>query len=640
MMNGQIWQRDENTEAAAATDIPAADAQPTMAPAAPAPAAQDDLRGMVAAISRSQAVIEFDLEGRIITANENFLSVMGYSLDEIRGQHHSMFVDADYRRSPEYMDFWRRLNSGEFVADKFKRIGKGGREVWIQASYNPILNANGKPVKFVKFATDITERENQVNEQTAKIEAISRSQAVIEFDLDGTILDANENFLSTVGYQLDEIQGRHHSMFVDAGERESAGYRDFWADLKRGKFRSDKFRRQGKGGKEIWIQASYNPLFDLNGKPFKVVKFASDVTQVEHERMARAEEQNLVVSSLGQGLESLSLGELTFRIENAFPGEYEQLRRDFNSAMERLEETMQAVLSGARSISTGAGEISQASDDLSQRTERQAASLEETAAALEQITATVRATAQNAKQASEIVGSATTAAQEGGQIVETAVKAMTEIENSSRQITEIIGVIDKIAFQTNLLALNAGVEAARAGDAGRGFAVVASEVRALAQRSSEAAKEIETLIKASGKHVDSGVKLVGDTGEALKRIAGQVIEVNSLVNEVSQAAQQQSTGVDEVNVAVGEMDQVTQQNAAMVEEATAASRSLATETDELMKLVNFFKIAGGEVEHTAAPRRTEPVHRPKPVAPRSQAPVVHGNLALKSRPQTDEWEEF
>jgi len=240
--------------------------------------ALSDLRGQIAAISKAQAVIEFDLDGTILTANENFLGAMGYSLEEIRGRHHRMFVDGPYAAGAEYRQFWERLNAGEFQAGEFKRFGKNAKEVWIHASYNPILDAAGKPFKIVKFATDVTQTKLKNADYHGQLAAISKAQAVIEFNLDGTILTANENFLAVMGYRLDEVAGRHHSMFVDAAYGSSAEYRQFWANLNAGQFQSAEYKRFGKGGKEVWIQASYNPIVDLNGKPFKVVKFATDVT--------------------------------------------------------------------------------------------------------------------------------------------------------------------------------------------------------------------------------------------------------------------------------------------------------------------------------------------------------------------------
>src|SRR3954451_21053927 len=230
------------------------------------------------AISKSQAVIEFNMDGTIITANQNFLDAMGYRLDEIQGKHHQMFAPPELRGSEAYKAFWASLNRGEFQAAEYKRIGKGGREVWIQASYNPILDDAGRPVKVIKFATDITARKIRSFEDAGKISAIGRAQAVIEFNLDGTIITANENFLSIMGYRLDEIQGRHHSMFVGAGESDSPAYREFWAKLARGEYQSAEYKRFGKGAKEVWILASYNPILDEAGKPFKVVKFASDIS--------------------------------------------------------------------------------------------------------------------------------------------------------------------------------------------------------------------------------------------------------------------------------------------------------------------------------------------------------------------------
>ena len=312
--------------------------------------------------------------------------------------------------------------------------------------------------------------------------------------------------------------------------------------------------------------------------------------RTEAERAAAAKQQEFVVHSVATGLEKLSSGDLLFRLSTEFGGDYEKLRADFNAAMGKLQETMQAIAANTQGVRSGAEEITQASDDLSRRTEQQAASLEETAAALEQITATVRHTAENATEARNTVSSAKADAERSGEVVRNTVQAMDGIESSSKQIANIIGVIDEIAFQTNLLALNAGVEAARAGDAGRGFAVVASEVRALAQRSADAAKEIKALISASGTQVATGVKLVGETGQALERIVAQVAQLNSLVVDIAASAQEQATGLNEVNAAVNQMDQVTQQNAAMVEEATAASHGLSGEAQELARLVGQFKI--------------------------------------------------
>jgi methyl-accepting chemotaxis protein len=357
--------------------------------------------------------------------------------------------------------------------------------------------------------------------------------------------------------------------------------------------------------------------------------------RVRHEadQIAAAQQSSFVVESLATGLEKLSAGDLLFRLGTPFAREYEKLRGDFNTAMERMQDTMTAIAGTTQGVRSGSGEITAASDDLSRRTEQQAASLEETAAALDEITATVRRTAENAQEARATVSSAKSDAEHSSVVVNDTVTAMSAIETSARQIGTIIGVIDEIAFQTNLLALNAGVEAARAGEAGRGFAVVATEVRALAQRSADAAKEIKTLISASGQQVGSGVRLVGETGKALARIVAQVERLNSLVGDIASSAKEQATALGEVNSAVNQMDQVTQQNAAMVEESTAASHSLASEAEALTKLVAQFRIGAAMDNATPPAARKAPPARPK-------AAPSHRMSAPAAAQPAEEWAAF
>ncbi|KIC59697.1 chemotaxis protein [Brevundimonas nasdae] len=489
--------------------------------------------------------------------------------------------------------------------------------------------------------------QDRLNDLDGKMAAIGRSQAVIEFNLDGTIIDANQNLLTTMGYSLDEIRGAHHRTFMDPAEAASPDYAAFWRELNAGQFLARKFRRLAKGGREVWLQASYNPVFGPDGRPVKVIKLAIDITADEQEAARREAErveaesaQTLLVEALAGVLNKLSAGDLTARIDAPVKGDHVRVRDDYNAAVESLRQTMGQALRAVSGLRGGVGEISSASDDLSRRTEQQAASLEETAAALDQITATVKRSADGAKQASAAALGARAEADRSGEVVRQAIAAMDGIKRSSTQISDIIGVIDEIAFQTNLLALNAGVEAARAGEAGRGFAVVASEVRALAQRSAEAAKEIKTLITTSGQEVAQGVKLVDETGAALSAIAVKVAEMDALVSEIAASAQEQATGLSQVNTAVNQMDQVTQQNAAMVEQTTAAAMSLKSETEQLALLVERFET--GEAPAQTRVHDLSQAAAPVPLA-RERARIrafANGGASAAAAASNAGWEEF
>jgi methyl-accepting chemotaxis protein len=551
---------------------------------------------IVGALGKSFAIIEFDVDGYVINANPSFCTLMGYSIEELKSKHHRILVDSEYARSADYKAFWTRLRQGYHNSGEYRRLTREGREVWLQASYTPVLNRWGKVTKVVKLALDVTEAKIKSSEDASLLKAIFRSQAVIAFDLQGIILDANDNFLSTVGYTKDEVIGRKHAIFVEPNYAVSSEYEAFWAKLRRGEFFSEEFRRFGKGGREVWLQASYNPIFDANNKITKVVKFATDLT----ERMKG-------VAAVGGALAEFAKGDLMQRVHQPLIPSLDKLRVDFNAAAQALQDALVIVARSASSIHAGSEEISVSTDNLSRRTEQQAANLEQTAAALDEITATVRRTADGAVHARKIVATAKQEASDSEAVVRDAVDSMTRIEGSSNQISQIIGVIDEIAFQTNLLVLNAGVEAARAGDAGRGFAVVASVVLALAQRSAEAAKEIKGLISASRQQVSAGVGLVGNAGQALARIARQVGEINSVTADIAASAQEQATGLNEVNAAVNKMDEMTQQNATMVEQTTAASHNLDHEAKELSRLILRFNIGQqGAAALTASPSRAVP----------------------------------
>jgi methyl-accepting chemotaxis protein len=584
-----------------------------------------DYEGQLKAVSKAQAVIEFSLDGKVLTANENFLRTLGYGLAEIQGQHHSLFVEPAARATSEYRVFWDKLARGEFDAGQYKRIGKGGKEVWIQASYNPILDMNGKPFKVVKYATDITADKLKAADSEGQLKAVSKAQAVIEFSLDGKVLTANENFLKTLGYSLVEIQGQHHSLFVEPASRSSSEYRMFWDKLGRGEFDAGQYKRIGKGGREVWIQASYNPIFDMNGKPFKVVKYATDIT----EQVRLAEQMKQTVAEASEIASASANGDLSQRISmNDKSGALAELSKGINSLLENMSSVVLQVKSAAEEVSRGADEISQGNANLSQRTEEQASSLEETASSMEEMTSTVKQNSDNAGQASQLAVAARDQAEKGGEVVSRAVRAMSEINDSSKKIADIIGVIDEIAFQTNLLALNAAVEAARAGEQGRGFAVVASEVRSLAGRSATAAKEIKTLIQDSVKKVDEGSTLVTQSGTTLEQIVTSVKKVADIVAEIAAASIEQSAGIEQVNKAVMQLDELTQQNAALVEEASAASQSVAEQARGLNSSMQRYRVAGAAA--LPADRRSSN----RPWTPKATATHSAGNyegVSLQAR---------
>ncbi len=417
-----------------------------------------DLNGQIAAIHKAQAVIEFDLDGHVLMANQNFLDAMGYTLDELLGRHHRLFVAPDRRDTPQYCAFWDKLKRGEYDAGRYRRIHKDGSDVWLQASYNPIFDQQGRPFKVVKYATDVTEQQRRQADTEGQLAAISKVQGIIEFDLDGNILRANDLFLDAMGYREDELRGRHHSMLVLPEETRSPAYKEFWRKLRGGEYDTGQYLRIGKNGRRVWIEASYNPIFDAEGRPFKVVKFATDITK----RFTAAQTLRVAV----QGL-----------TENA----------------------------------------------------------------------------ERAGQANTLARDACRVAEEGGKTVAGVVRTMGAITDSSKRISEIIGVMDGIAFQTNILALNAAVEAARAGPHGKGFAVVAAEVRSLAQNSASAAKEIKDLITTSVQQIGDGAEQVQSAGATMENIVTSSRRVTEIMGEVVEVSLAQSAKLGEVTEDITQM---------------------------------------------------------------------------------------
>ncbi|MBO6561306.1 MAG: PAS domain-containing methyl-accepting chemotaxis protein [Nisaea sp.] len=485
-----------------------------------------DAAAKLDALDKSQAIIEFQPDGTIITANANFLKTMGYSLKEIVGKHHSMFAEPGYKDSAEYRAFWEDLRAGKYKAAQYKRIGKGGKEVWIEASYNPISNGSGRPYKIVKFATDITEKTKQQALLVGQIEAIRRSQAVIEFELDGTIITANENFLKTMGYGLNEVVGKHHSMFAEPGYAQSAEYKGFWEKLRAGEFAAGQYRRIGKGGKEVWIEASYNPILDPNGKPLKVVKFATDLTK-------RKQENAELADAFEQGVKR------TVESVAASSGD--------------LEMTAQTLAANAEQANQQSATVSSATEEL---------------------TASVNEIARQIAESTRAVGSAVDAADKSEKMV-------SELLSAAQKVGEITKIIAEIAEQTNLLALNATIEAARAGEAGKGFAVVASEVKNLANQTATATEEIAQQVKGIQDSTQT-------TADSIGEIAKIIAQVNEIGTTISSAVEEQSAATQEVSVNISGVAQATHESGESATTVLNYAQSLSSQAGELNQQVEQF----------------------------------------------------
>jgi methyl-accepting chemotaxis protein len=485
--------------------------------------ASSDALATLSALDRSQAVIEFKPDGTVLTANQNFLNAMGYALTEIQGKHHSLFMEPSARDGQDYRDFWNRLKRGEFQAGLFKRIDRNGKEIWLEASYNPIFDKSGQVVKVVKFAANVTKRQTEHADLLGKVNAIEKSQAVIEFKLDGTIITANENFLSVLGYSLGEIQGRHHSMFVDPAERDAATYRQFWEKLNRGEFQAAQYKRIGKNGKIVWIQASYNPILDLNGKPCKIVKFATDITAQ--------------VALLDQ--------------------------------LKRMIDTNFAEIEGAlHSARHQANEASNASGATQSTVQTVAASSEELAA--------------SAKEIADSMARSQQAADTAYRETENADRAAGRLTEVAKAMGGIVDLIRSIAGQINLLALNATIEAARAGEAGRGFAVVATEVKNLANQSANATAQISKEIDGMQSVSTDVVASLGTIRQAMTNLrefvtvtAGAVEEQSAVTGDMSLNMQSASASVGAVDQSIGAISSAITQVSNAVAQTKEAARVLA-----------------------------------------------------------------
>lgn len=496
-----------------------------------------EMEGMLAAINRSQALIEFAPDGTILDANENFLAVMGYRLDEIRGRHHRMFVSAEEADTVSYARFWERLNTGEFQAAEYKRIGRGGKEVWIQATYNPVFDERGRVVKVVKLATDITATKLRNANYEGQLAAIEKSQAVIEFDLTGNVLRANDNFLAALGYSRAEVEGRHHRMFCEDSFVKSDTYHRFWRDLAAGKFQAGEYKRLGKNGREVWIQATYNPILDQNGKPFKVVKFATDVTATKR---------------LVQGIAANAI--------------------TLSGAAEELMAVAKQITSNASQTSEQAASASAATDQVNHN-------IQTVATATEEMSASIREIAKNASEAARVATGAVSVAESTNTIIG-------KLGESSSEIGKVIKVITSIAQQTNLLALNATIEAARAGEAGKGFAVVANEVKELAKETARATEDI-------GRKIDTIQSDTRAAVDAIGQISRIIRQINDIQGAIASAVEEQTATTAEMGRNVAEAASGSTSVATNIQHVAAtAQETLSGCSDTQRAATDLAKMAG------------------------------------------------
>jgi methyl-accepting chemotaxis protein len=513
-----------------------------------------DLDARLAALDRSQAIIEFEPDGTIVTANANFLAAVGYQLHEVQGQHHRLFVDPAEVASPAYRQFWANLAAGQYQAAEYRRFGKGGKEIWIQASYNPIVDASGRTYRVIKYATDITAEKLRTADFEGQLAAIGKSQAVIAFQLDGTILDANENFLATLGYTLDEVRGRHHRQFVDAAYATSAEYREFWNDLAAGHYRAGEFKRVAKGGREIWIQASYNPILDMSGRPFKVVKYASDITA----RVEQADRLKALLANVDRNAQELSASSV------------------------QLSDISELMGATAEETSAQANVVAAAAEQVSRNVQTVATGTEEMGASIREI-------AKNANDAARV-------AHQAVRVTEMTSASIQKLGESSEQIGKVIKVITSIAQQTNLLALNATIEAARAGEAGKGFAVVATEVKELAKETARATEDIGLKIQAIQADTRGATQAIAEITEIITKvndisstIASAVEEQTATTNEIGRNVAEAARGSEEIARNISGVAQAAGSTTSGAADARQASAGLARMATELTALVSGYQ---------------------------------------------------